>query len=64
MDSLEIFRVFILWSCIFIFANYCHRSGTIVTSFLVKMSDHTVFYLQRIRVDLKINPNFVRLGRQ
>ena len=64
MDSLEIFRVFILWSCIFIFANYCHCSGTIVTSFLVKMSDHTVFYLQRIRVDLRINPNFVRLGRQ
>ena len=53
MDSLEILRVFILWSCIFILANYCHCSGAIITSFLVKMSDHSVFYLQRIRVDLR-----------
>ena len=63
VDSLEILRVFILWSCIFILANYCHCSGAIITSFLVKMSDHSVFYLQRIRVDLRINPNSVRLGR-
>ena len=28
------------------------------------MSDHTVFYLDRLRLDLKINPSSARLGRQ
>ena len=28
------------------------------------MSDHTVFYLHRLRLDLKISPNSSRLGRQ
>ena len=28
------------------------------------MSDHIVFYLHRLRLDLKINPNSAMLGRQ
>ena len=28
------------------------------------MSDHTVFYLDRLILDLKINPSSARLGRQ
>ena len=28
------------------------------------MSNHTVFYLHRLRLDLKINPNSAMLGRQ
>ena len=28
------------------------------------MSDHTVFYLHRLRLDLKINRNLAMLGRQ
>ena len=40
-----------------ILANYHHCSGEAMISLLGKQSDHTVFYLQRLRVDLKINPN-------
>ena len=40
-----------------ILANYHHCSGEAMISLLGKRSDHTVFYLQRLRVDLKINPN-------
>ena len=47
-----------------ILANSCHCSGAGIISFLVEMSDHTVFYLHRLRLDLKISPNSSRLGRQ
>ena len=47
-----------------ILADYCHWSGAGIPAFLVEMSDHTVFYLHRLRLDLKINPNSAMLGRQ
>ena len=47
-----------------ILANCCHWSGAAIISFLVEMSNHTVCYLHRLRIDLKISPNSSRLGRQ
>ena len=47
-----------------ILANCCHWSGAAIISFLVEMSNHTVCYLHRLRIDLKITPNSSRQGRQ
>ena len=44
--------------------NQILESSAALISFLVEMSDHTVFYLHRLRLDLKISPNSSRLGRQ
>ena len=47
-----------------ILADYCQWSGAGIPAFLVEKSDHTEFYLHRLRLDLKINPNSAMLGRQ
>ena len=37
--------------------EHCHCSGAAIVSFLVELSGHTMFYVDRLRLDLKINPN-------
>ena len=61
---IEIMERLFLWPYYSILANYCHWSGAGIISFLVEMSNHTVCYLHRLRIDLKISPNSSRQGRQ
>ena len=61
---IEIMERLFLWPYYSILANYCHWSGAGIISFLVEMSDHTVFYLHRLRLDWEINLNSAMLGRQ